>query len=233
MEPVKDPYYSFPEVSNSDLSWLKSFFEPEELKHDKEQAYLFGTLLDCCITEPAKVNYFKRTCAGNLYTREDFELVNEMKASFWRDPYASLLANHSAMQKITRVPALRITYDGVAFALPFRIKWDLYAWDTIGQGGDIKSTTAETEKQFLAACHHFEYFRQRAIYMDVEQQARQDLGLKNWQINTDMLIGVSKKNKRVFKIPIVRGGELYEIGLDQYSRLGFQYASLFGKIKAA
>ncbi len=227
METVKDPYYSFPEVSNSDLSWMLSFFEPEELKHDKEKAYLFGTLLDCCITEAHKVNYFKRTCAGNQYTKEDFELVNQMKASFWRDPYASMLAKHADMQKITRVPGLKITYNGVTFALPFRIKWDLYAWHSIGQGGDIKSTTATTQKEFLAACHHFQYFRQRAVYMDVESTA---LGRS---INTDMLIGVSKKNFQIFKIPIQRGGELYEIGREQYSRLAFQYASLFGNIKAA
>lgn len=227
MESVKDPYYSLPEVSNSDLSWLKAFFEPEELKHDKERAYLFGTLLDCCITEPAKVNYFKLTCAGNLYTKADFQLVNDMKASFWRDPFASLLAKHSDMQKITRVPSLKITYAGVTFSLPFRIKWDLYAHHTIGQGGDIKSTTATTYKEFVAACHHFEYFRQRAIYMDVESAA---LGRS---IDTDTLIGVSKVNKQVFKVPIVRGGEFYEIGREQYSRLGFQYASLFANIKAA
>lgn len=223
----KDPYYFLPECSNSDLSWLKSFFEPEDIKYDKEKAYKAGTLLDCMITEPHKVNYFKFTCCGNQHTREEFKNTEKMKASFWRDEYCSLMATHSDMQKIVRCQEFKIKYDGVTFSLPFRIKWDLYAWETIGQGGDIKSTTAETQKQFEAACHHFEYFRQRAVYMDVTQQS---LGRP---INTDMLIGVSKVNHCIFKVPIVRGGELYEIGKEQYSRLGFQYASLFGNIQTA
>lgn len=223
----KDPYYSLPEISNSDLSWLKSFFEPEDIKYDKELAYRFGTLLDCCITEPAKINYFKFTCAGVQYTREEFQLVNKMKASFWRDPYCAMLARNSNMQKITRCQKFDIVYDGVRISLPVRIKWDLHAWETIAQGGDIKSTTATSQKQFVAACHHFEYFRQRAWYMDVEQTAT------GREINTDMLIGVSKVNQQVFKVPIVRGQDLYLEGLEQYSRLGFQYASLFGTLNAS
>jgi len=227
MEWVKDPYYSLPECSNSDLSWMLSFFEPEDLKYDKEKAYAAGTLLDCCITEAHKVNYFKHTCAGNQYTKEDFDRTAKMKASFWRDPYCRMLAENSDMQKITRCQDFKITYDGLTFVLPFRIKWDLYAWHTINQGGDIKSTTAKTWAEFLAACKHFQYFRQRALYMDVESAA---LGRS---IDTDTLIGISKVNYQVFKVPIVRGGELYNIGREQYSRLGFQYASLFGNIKAA
>lgn len=229
----KDPYYFLPECSNSDLSWLKSFFEPEDLKYDKEKAYKAGTLLDCMITEIFKVNFFKFTCCGNQHTRDEFKNTEKMKASFWRHPYCKLLAENSDMQKIMRCPKFRITYQGVTFSLPFRIKWDLYAWETIGQGGDIKSTTAETYKQFLAACHHFEYFRQRAVYMDVAQQVLIDMGLGHIRVDTDMLIGVSKVNHQVFTVPIVRGGELYEIGKEQYSRLGFQYASLFGNIQTA
>lgn len=229
----KDPYYFFPECSNSDLSWLRSFFEPEEVRHDKEKAYRFGTLLDCMITEPGKVNYFRMSIGTYLYTVQEFRLAEEMKRSFWRDEYCKLLAGNSNFQKITRFQDFIITWDGVTFALPFRIKWDLHAWDSIAQGGDIKSTTATTEREFIAACHYFNYFRQRAVYMDVEQQDRQSRGLANWQVNSDMLIGVSKVNKRVFKVPITRGDDYYREGLADYSRLGFQYATLFGNINAA
>lgn len=217
----KDPYYFLPECSNSDLSWLKSFFEPEPIRFDKEKAYRFGTLLDCQITEPHKVNYFRLTCCGNQYTREEFALAERMKLAFYRDEFCTLLAQNSLMQKITINRTFKITYMGVTFCLPFRIKWDLNAWASIQQGGDIKSTTAETWKQFEAACYHFEYFRQRAVYMDVEG------------VDRDVLIGVSKKNCQVFKIAIERGDKYHQLGVEQYSRLGFQYATLFGTIKAA
>lgn len=230
---TKDPYYFLPECSNSDLSWLRSFFEPEEVRHDKEKAYRFGTLLDCMLTEPAKINYFKLTCAGVQYTKEEFALAEEMKRSFWRDEYCKLIATASNFQKVTRIQNFRMKWDGVGFGLPFRIKWDLHAWDTINQGGDIKSTTATTQKEFIAACHYFCYFRQRAVYIDVEQQHRQDSGLLNWQVNTDMLIGVSKVNKRVFKVPMVRGDDYYREGHAQYTQLGFQYATLFGQLNAS
>lgn len=229
----KDPYYFLPECSNSDLSWLLSFFEPSQVKGDKEQAYKMGTLLDCMITEPDKVNYFKLTCGGNRYTQEEFRNTELMKIAFWKHPYASLLAKRSKFQKITRCLDFKITYDGVTFGLPFRIKWDLHAWDTINQGGDIKSTTATTQKQFVEACHYFQYFRQRAVYIDVESQERRSRGVRNWRIDTDALIGVSKINHQVFVVPIQRGDSNYLEGHEQYSRLGFQYASLFGNINAA
>lgn len=229
----KDPYYFLPECSNSDLSWMKSFFEPTEVRGDKEQAYKMGTLLDCMITEPQKVDYFKFTCAGYRYTSDEFRNTELMKKSFWRHPMASMLAKHSNFQKITRCQTFTISYDGVTFALPFRIKWDLHAWDTILAGGDIKSTAATTQKQFTEACHYFEYFRQRAVYMDVESEWRRSQGIKNWRIDRDVLIGVSKVNHQVFTVPIERGDDNYLEGFHQYTRLGFQYATLFGNLNAA
>lgn len=229
----KDPYYFLPECSNSDLSWVKSLFEPEEVRHDKEKAYRFGTLLDCMITEAEKINYFRLTCAGRQYTKEEFSLAEEMKRSFWRDEYCKLIGQASNFQKVTRCQTFRLTWNGIRIRVPARIKWDLHAWDSIRQGGDIKSTTATTEREFIAAARYFNYPRQRAWYMDVEQQDRQARGLKDWQIDTDMLIGISKVNKRVFKIPIRRGDDFYLEGLAEYSRLGFQYAILFDNLNAA
>lgn len=214
----KDPYYSRGEVSNSDLSALAKYWMPGDLVYDIEIAYRFGTLVDAMITEQDKINYYKLTCAGEVYSRKEFDLAEGMAKSFWNDPLCALLAKNSEMQKVSTEPKFRIEYNGYVFYVSARCKWDLYAKHTLGITGDIKSTTATTEKQFIAACAHFQYFRQRAWYMDIEN------------VEKDMLIGISKVNKKVFKVPIVRGGEFYQIGKEQYQELAFKHWYLFGNI---
>lgn len=216
----QDPYYGRPEVSNSDLSDMKRYWEPEVLRYDKEQAYRFGTLIDCMITEPHKVNFFQYTCAGNLYTREDFALAEEMKKAFYRMPFCKMLAEHAEYQKVSVRQGFAIEHTGVKFTLDVRCKWDLFAMPRLQISGDIKSTAAETQKQFEEACHYFEYFRQRAWYMDIEG------------VNKDMLIGISKKNRKVFLVPTVRGDDNYKEGKAQYQDLAFKYATLFGNLAA-
>ncbi len=66
--------------------------------------------------------------------------------------------------------------------------------------GDIKSTAAETQRQFEEAVRYFDYDRQRARYMDIAGSDR------------DVLIGISKKNFKVFKVPIARNSNLYNTG---------------------
>jgi hypothetical protein len=44
----------------------------------------------------------------------------------------------------------------------------------------------------------------------------------------DMLIGVSKKNLKVFKVPIKKGGALYNSGMQKMEDLTFKYWQLFG-----
>lgn len=221
MEPWKDPYYALPQVSNSDLSWLKKQFIPDRGKViDLEQAYRFGTLIDCMITEPMKVDYFRMTCAGNYYTKDEFRLAEAMKKSFYRDPLCTMMAEKSEFQKVSKRYAFPIEYDGFRFRLDVRCKWDLFAQHSLRISGDIKSTTATTQKQFEEAIRYFDYDRQRAWYMDIEGTDR------------DMLIGISKKNCQVFKVPIERGGELYESGKRKYQELAFRWWTLFGNTAA-
>ncbi len=216
---AKDPYFSRSEVSNSNLTELSKYWLPPEDRYDIEAAYRFGTLIDMMITEPWKVNFFKRTCDGEQYTKEEFAIAEKMKASFWADPFCAALAKGSEMQKVSVKDDFEIQHGGIKFYLPVRCKWDLYAHKTLGMTGDIKSTTATTEKQFIAACEHFQYFRQRAMYMDIET------------VNRDMLIGISKVNFKVFKVPIERGGTFHSRGKEQYSELAFKWWYLFGDLE--
>jgi len=209
-----DAYFSRKEVSNSDLSWLKSFWEPEQDEVVKEKAYRFGTLLDAIITEPFKVDFFKKQVDGAQYTDEEFEKALQMKKSFMMDPLAKNILSQSDMQKVMIINREFIYDDDVRFRLDVRCKWDLWM-NSLGWGGDLKSTTATTQKQFEEAVRYFDYDRQRAWYMDIAGS------------NQDVVIGVSKENFKVFKVPIRRDDELYKSGKTKYNELAFKWWALF------
>lgn len=220
---MKDPYYSRPEVSNSDLSALKKLLYGGT-EFDPTEAYKFGTLIDCMLTEPDKVNFFNYTCAGEQYTPEQFEQARQMKRSFFKDDLARRMLEKAGTQTVM-IRNLPIEFEGFKFSLPVRCKWDmfipeegialsLYNAPVSGWGGDIKSTTATSQKQFEAAARHFDYDRQRAFYMDIAGS------------NQDILIAISKVNFQVFKIPIKRGDQFFQSGQDKYRELAFQYWNL-------
>lgn len=210
-------YRSFPAVSNSDLTALLKYWEPENVWIDKEKAFRFGNLIDAIITEPEKVNYFTLQVDGVQYTKEEFEQAEEMRKAFYRDEFCSAMVKQCSFQRISYQPSFLIEYDGFSFNLPAKCKWDLFC-ERMDLSGDIKSTAAATQKQFEEACHHFDYFRSRAWYMDLEGR------------NNDILIGISKKNNQVFKIPIKRGDKYYNAGKAQYQEIAFRYWAYYGDI---
>lgn len=213
---MKDPYYSRTEVSNSDLSELKrqlyggSGIDPVHA--------LFGNLIDHMITEPEKVDYFKLTCAGEQMTEEDFERAEGMKRAFLRDEMARKILSLSDTQKIMINPSQRFDYD-IPFTLPVRCKWDLWM-PSVGCGGDIKSTSATSQKQFEDAVRQFDYDRQRFFYMNIS-------GSKQ-----DVLIGISKENFKVFKVLIKREDNLFNSGKQKCMELAFKYWMMFGNLKS-
>jgi len=212
-----DNYRQFPAVSNSDLSWLQKYWEPEIVIVDKEKAYRFGNLIDAIITEPHRVNYFRLTVDNVQYTKEEFKQAEEMKRSYDRDVFCSNMRKQCNFQHITYIPEFKVQHDGFEFTLPGKCKWDLFC-PHMDLGGDIKSTAATTQKQFEEACHYFDYYRSRAWYMDLAGRTN------------DILIGISKVNNQVFKIPIRKGDKLYQLGKAQYQELAFKYWCMFGDI---
>jgi len=205
-------YFSRPEVSNSDLTKLKQELFPSEM-HDPTGAYKFGTLIDMMITEPDKVNYFKCTCDGQQYSPEDFEKAKQMNRAFMSDPLAKQMLEYSEFQKIMVRESMEFDYD-TPFSLPVRCKWDL--WMPVAKfGGDIKSTVATSQKQFEDAAHFFDYDRQRYFYMRIAGSRK------------DVLIGISKVNFKVFKIPIEYGDDFWKSGREKTNFLAFKYWQLF------
>lgn len=207
-----DPYFSRHEVSNSDLSALKEYLCPREDKFDTTEAYKFGTLIDMMITEPGKVDYFNLTCDGEQYLPEQFEQAKEMKKAFMADPMCNQILNQSEFQKVMATELL-INHLGFPFTLHARCKWDLWM-PMLGWGGDIKSTTATTQKQCEDAARFFDYPRSRAWYMDIAGNEK------------DILLFISKTNFKIFKIPIRRGDDFYMEGKKQYQGLAFKFWSM-------
>lgn len=217
MQINQENYRSFPAVSNSDLTSLQKYWEPENVWIDKEKAYRFGNLIDAIITEPHRVNYFTFRVDEVQYTREEFEQAEEMKKAFYKDAFCQAMVKQCSFQKISYLPEFKIQNEGFDFFLAAKCKWDLFC-DNLDLSGDIKSTAATTQKQFEEACHYFDYYRSRAWYMDLEGR------------NNDILIGISKKNNKVFKIPIKRGDKYYTLGKQQYQELAFKWWTYFGTI---
>lgn len=210
---VMDNYFGRKEVSNSDLSWLKLELLSSQERKDFTDAYRMGSLVDAMITEPERINYFKFTLDGEQYTKEEFDLCESMKHSFRRDEFCKSLLLQSTGQMVM-ANMVSIDYGGFIFGLPMRCKYDLWS-DRLKWGGDIKSTTATSQKQFEEAIRYFDYDRQRVVYMTISEAPK------------DMLIGISKVNGKIFKVPIQRGDALWQSGLEKMTGLAFKWWSLF------
>jgi hypothetical protein len=184
---------------------------------DPTKAYAFGNLIDAMLTETNRVDYYRFTLDGEAMDKADFERAERMKEAFYKDKFCRMIAEKADGQK-KMSERKEMNYNGFDFALNCRCKWDLWRNDW-GWGGDIKSTTAETQSQFEAACKHFDYDRQRAWYMDIAGAQR------------DVLIGISKKNFKVFKIAINRESNFYKDGKEKYLDLAFRWNVMFGEWK--
>lgn len=209
-----DAYYSREEISNSDLSWLKRQIHPADRYVEPVEAYRFGRLIDYMLTEPDKVDYLYRKAGGEAYSDSEWELAEAMKRAFLGVEFCRNLRCMCSGQEVMTA-TLPVKVAGVEFTLPVRCKYDFWS-PTLGWGGDLKSTTAETQAQFEQAAEHFDYDRQRAWYMDISGAQR------------DVLIAVSKKNLKVFTIHITRDSALYKRGKHKYTDLAWRWCALFG-----
>lgn len=212
-----DTYYQRPEVSNSDLTWLNKYWLPENVIYDLEKAYANGNLIDAMITEPEKVDYFKLRVqhVDYQFSEDEFERAKEMKKAFYKDAFCQQMIKQCSFQHVSVKKDFRIKYGDFEFTLPARCKFDLFC-EGFDLSGDIKSTTATTQKQCEEAVRHFDYDRSRAWYMDLEGR------------NNDILIFISKVNFKIFKVPVKRGSELYNQGKAKYEDLAFRWWYLFG-----
>lgn len=212
-----DPYFAMDGVSNSTLSYIKNYFTPNLFQMDKDirdKAYAFGTLIDALITEPEKVNHFNRTVGRLDFNKQEFETALRMKDACLSDPFCAEILPLCEFQRVSVVEQFAIDHDGIEFSLKAKCKWDIFV-EGFDLSGDIKSTSATTQQEFENAVNFFDYDRQRAWYMDLEHRSN------------DILIGISKVNYKVFKVPVKKGSNLYNSGRAKYQELAFKYWYLY------
>lgn len=209
-----DEYYSRTEVSNSDLTELKNLLHPRLQYGDREAAFRFGTLVDAIITEPDRVNYYRRTVDDVEYSEEEFLHAKAMQASLrreaMRDPFLAKVLDVALTQCFMVNRGQAFDYGNFTYHLDTRCKWDWYM-PGYGFGGDLKTTFASSQKEFEEAIDFFDWDRSRAWYMDLAKSER------------DFIYAISKKNGMVFKKFITRGDDVYNRGRDKYETLAFEY----------
>lgn len=209
-----DTYYNLREVSNSDLTELKNLLHPHIQYGNKEAAFRFGTLVDAIITEPERVNYYRCTVDDIQYTKEEFDLAQEMYKSLRmearHDDFLSKVLELSDTQRYMVNKQQVFEYGNFEFKLDTRCKWDWFI-TSCNFGGDLKTTFASSQKQFDEAVDFFDWDRSRAWYMDIAHSDR------------DFIYAISKKNCCVFKKHITRGDTIYNRGREKYEELAFQY----------
>lgn len=210
----KDTYYDRPEVSNSDISEMKNYFMPPDYRMDLRDAYRFGNLIDAMITEQHRVNFYLKKVDEETFTNAEWDLAIKMRDAAKKDPMTAKFMEVCSGQAV-KSKLVDFDYHGFKFQLLMRCKYDFWN-EYMGWGGDLKSTVSTTRKQFIEACYHFDYDRQRAVYMKISGA------------NQDMLIGISKKNLGVFHLPITMGDEFHQSGEKKLTELAFKYWVYFG-----
>ncbi|MDE6276851.1 MAG: hypothetical protein K2M06_01950 [Muribaculaceae bacterium] len=209
-----DAYYRRAEVSNSDLTELKNILHPRAQFGDKEAAFRFGNLVDAIITEPELVNYYRLTVDDVAYTEDEFFQAREMHKALRmearRDPFLAKVLALAETQCCMVNHGQEFEYGGFPFRLDTRCKWDWWL-RAYHFGGDLKTTFASSQAEFLDAVDFFDWDRSRAWYMDIAKS------------NKDFIYAISKKNFHIFKLFINRGDALYTRGREKYEELAFQY----------
>lgn len=199
----KDPYYDRPEVSNSMLTELKQKISGQQLP-DMTEIYAFGNLVDAMITEPDRIDWYRRLLDGQPV--KDFYTAKQMYLAAMDNDFVKTILHKCTTQKVS-ISHMEFNHMGINFDMPVRCKWDFFGYVS----GDIKTTAAKSQKEFETACMYFDYPRSRAWYMDIDHT------------NKDLIIGISKVNFKVFFYPIKRNDEIYKIGKDQYTELAFKW----------
>jgi hypothetical protein len=195
-------YREHPYVSNSDLS--NSIARP--VFGNSEKAFAFGTLVHASILEPHRINYDKKTLDGEPV--DGFGYLGNMASAFFNNAFCAEFRARCTYEVEMFKENIRFEYNGKKFAMHCKCKYDL--WN--GQfGGDIKTTSAETEQEFLKNIETFDYARARVFYSKISGAER------------DVIIGISKKNYKVFLVFMKKGDYLWQKGEERLNEIAFNY----------
>lgn len=214
-----DNYYNRSEVSNSLMGEIDKYFKNIDEIITLEKAFRDGNLFDAMVLEPWRCDHLRLRVDEEQYTKEEWNNSRLMMRSLRQDKQVMEILEKSDRQVNFYAHKFPVQHEGFQFLIDLRCRYDAFIkpW---GWGWDLKSTAATTKEQFLAACMRFDYDRSRALYMDVSKAEK------------DMIVGVSKKNHKIFRISIDRNSDFYKSGKAKYQALAFKYAYLFGDYKS-
>lgn len=206
-------YFDQAGLSNSGLSQFEQGLSTQDA-FDSYEAFRLGTLCDAVITEHAKVNYILFTIQDQsyTYTREEFAWALRMRVAFFLDVVCKMLHRQSSFQVEMFV---MVDFGGEIGLLYCKCKFDGFIWSA-HWGWDLKSTMATTEAQFDHCIDRFNYDRAAYFYMEVSKSDR------------FCILGVSKKNQKIFKRFIVRGDPVWCRGRDKCHELLKKYVIIYG-----
>lgn len=197
-----EEYFALPHASNSGIKAAYDLFVGGKEQYDPTVAFAQGSAFDAIMTEMQELKQ----------DGIDMQNILRMRKSTLNDDiYKKIFAGQSNQLVLTN--SLAVQHDGIDIIIPAKCKYDLFN-KKFQLGGDLKSTVATSYSSFHAAAKHFEYNRQAAWYMDIAQ------------INRFIIIGVSKKNHRVFHINITRDSDAYIEGKELYSKYAMAWWKL-------
>ena len=213
-------------ISNSDLKLVRDVLigkiDSSEFNEKRTipDYYKFGSLLDAMITEPDKVGlncYFDDSGAKINVFKEIYKKAERLRDVFYKSYPVYEFGNPEFKKQKEFYRTIKVNYKGFEFYHKARCKFDIY--HPLKNSCDIKTTVCKTMNHFKEGFDFLDYDQQAAYYMDVAR------------INEIYFIGLSKHNYNSFPIKIIRNDNIYNSGKRKYTRLAYEYQTMFNHLK--
>jgi hypothetical protein len=179
-----DEYFRLPYMSNSGLSKIKKEFKPSYAK-PSEEAFSFGKLFDCLLTQPDKADP----------THEKYEIALKMVGTWRRSSLASVFDKFESQVAF-------VEHVGFGSGIEGKCLFDRHYKK---KAADFKAVAAPTPAGWRQTIDTFDYDRQAAWYMEVG-------GVDEfWLIGFCKV----KPWQQPFTTKIVRGDEIWKTGVQK------------------
>jgi len=174
---IRDYYFNHVVgVSNSRLSGIQRWLAGNTEFQFPEHAARMGNLVDAILTQPDQIDFSA--------PREEVVRALKMAKTASTNPLVRIMLEKGDGQAIfTREITIRM--NDYPKDIRFKSMLDV-CLEKHRLGGDLKTTAATTYKDFVAAIHRFNYYRQGALYMEVAD------------LDTFVFIGLPKTRNDVF-----------------------------------
>lgn len=191
----REEYFSLPALSNSRLTEIKEqtmdTFKPKRT----EEAMSFGSLVDALLTQTRDVDT----------SHPEYAKALQMKKRFLSDPLCKGFYEN-AQKQVAYTDEVEWNYNGETGLEFCKCLFDFDLSEKTG--GDLKTVTASSWKQFYASVDMFDWDRQAAFYMATSGKER------------FTILGLSKtRDMPPFILNIKKGDDIYWRGREKMMEL--------------